>query len=777
MQLTTFEETFDERLLNHIINHYDEIKAKYNLKSKDDFDHLTMLEKYLENSYKNKIKVTYKQRSGRLYAVGGVSLQSMKRIFRETIAQNHYVDIDMCNAHPVILLHLCRQYGFETSYLDRYVNERESLLKHFDSRSVGKKTFLAIMNGGISDFKQVMQNSNNNDLKQLITGFRNEMLNIHKAFADKFGEEFENRVKQRQADGKDYNHEASLMNVHLCRFENKILNEMWTYFGKSKSAVLCFDGIMLPRLQDEEYDLDGCMEHIKDSLGIDMKITVKPFENIIDISKPDPYTSELMHFEDHLRMPRGVVSNEMLDDYFKNAFKIIERSQNHVFVRVRAINYDTDTEETQWVSRSFSTVKASLPYFVTVENQEFDPLKKINKKNKKHVRKRLRELLDERRDNRCLEMYSNITFIPYLKSKKNFNLRREFNAFPGFTWDNDDIKTNIDFTQTKMYSHLRDIICGGREGEFNHFISHLADIIQDPAKIKNDAHFFLSIPGCGKGLMAQWFNNVLGNQLVYTITNPERYFKNSFNSSSTFKLVKIFEELKSGFGENFHDRMKAEITCKTENLEHKGSDVLVVPHFARFWFFTNNENSIYVDPHERRFTIHKCSSARVNDREYFNDLVNEIENKDYLIAAFKYLSTYKYDPGFVQVCYETEIKRARKEHCFNQGVKSVIDFVTDFIISNSENFPKNAVSVVEFFRTLGITNTAIKNKIKSQIASAFDIKPARMQVSGGARRIMMILDPDHIRECIRRQLNDNTWDFETYKQIEDGDISDCTLLE
>lgn len=776
MQSTTFEETFDEVMLNHIITHYDEIKAKYNLKSKDDFDHLTMLEKYLENSYKNKIKVTYKQRSGRLYAAKGLSLQSMKRIFRETIAQNHYVDVDMCNAHPVILLHLCKQYGFETNYLDRYVNEREDLLKHFDSRAIGKKTFLAVMNGGVKDFKQVVQNTDSDDLKQLVTGFRDEMLCIHKAFAEKFPDEFENRVKQRQADGKDFNHEASLMNVHLCRFENKILGQMWTYFGKSKSAVLCFDGIMLPRLQNEEYDIDGCMSHIKETLGIDMKLAVKPFENIIEIKNPDAYNSELTFFDDHIRFPRGVVSNEMLDDYFKNSFKIIERSQNHVFVRTRANNYDTGVEETQWVSRSFATVKASLPYLITVKNPKFDPTKENNSKNKEFIKKSIGELLNDRRVNRSLKMYSNITFIPHLKSKKNFNLRREFNAFPGFVWDNDDIKSNIDFTQTKMYSHLRDIICGGRLGEFNHFISHLADIIQDPAKIKNDAHFFLSDPGVGKGLMSQWFNNVLGNQLVYTITNPERYFKNSFNSSSAFKLVKIFEELKSGFGENFHDRMKAEITCKTENLEHKGSDVLVVPHFARFWFFTNNENSIYVDSGERRFTIHKCSAARVNDREYFNDLVNEIENKDYLIAAFKYLSTYRYDPKIVQVCYETEIKRERKVHCFNQGVKAVIDVITDHILQNVDEYPKFAISIVEFFRILGITNTAIKNKIKSQIASAFDIKPARMRVEN-TRKIMIVLDPDHVRESIRNQLNDDSWDFETYKQIENDDTSDCTIFE
>ena len=55
----------------------------------------------------------------------------------------------------------------------------------------------------------------------------------------------------------------------------------------------------------------------------------------------------------------------------------------------------------------------------------------------------------------------------------------------------------MDLEQNHVYELLRDIMCDGDKGELDHFLDHLADIVQDPANIK--------------GMMAEWF--VIRNKL------------------------------------------------------------------------------------------------------------------------------------------------------------------------------------------------------------------------------------------------------------------------
>ena len=65
-------------------------------------------EKILSKPRNGFIRVDYKQKNGvgRRFAVKGVSLQGLSRPIRQTIARD-YVDVDMVNAHPSILLFVC----------------------------------------------------------------------------------------------------------------------------------------------------------------------------------------------------------------------------------------------------------------------------------------------------------------------------------------------------------------------------------------------------------------------------------------------------------------------------------------------------------------------------------------------------------------------------------------------------------------------------------------------------------------------------------------------
>ena len=91
---------------------------------------------------------------GRLYPKrerGGStpSLQGLKRDVRKALAHDQYTDVDMVNAHPVILSQLFLKLGLACPALERYVAEREAVLAETGlGRDEAKRAFLTLMYGG-----------------------------------------------------------------------------------------------------------------------------------------------------------------------------------------------------------------------------------------------------------------------------------------------------------------------------------------------------------------------------------------------------------------------------------------------------------------------------------------------------------------------------------------------------------------------------------------------------------------------------------------------------
>jgi hypothetical protein len=146
----SFTETFDGDKLAYVVEHWDQLDG---LAAKDDATlqedgfqpSLDRARRYLEASQDMRVTVTYHQVGdtdiGRCYAKRGLSLQSLPRKVRHTVASGAYTDVDMVNAFPVLLLHECRKAGIECPYLAHYVAQREDLLAELPcSRHVAKKT-------------------------------------------------------------------------------------------------------------------------------------------------------------------------------------------------------------------------------------------------------------------------------------------------------------------------------------------------------------------------------------------------------------------------------------------------------------------------------------------------------------------------------------------------------------------------------------------------------------------------------------------------------------
>jgi hypothetical protein len=283
------KEQVDLSKLRKIITYFYQIIEKFNITLGDDsiykefgitkYDGLeTLLRKYYEKANGDGvIKVTYNQRhnTGRYFADGSLSLISMKRQIRQTICHTFYDDIDMVNAHPVILLYLCRKNKIKAAHLEQYILNRDQILKDTGlSRDAAKNLYLMIMNSSDTDIKAINKH---------MTGFKKEMKNIHNSFCKLNKYDSRHHIKRRKLSGKKDNMKASYVNTLMCDIENQILMCILDFYGNPDECVLCFDGIMLKK--GKRKSIKSCMKYIKKKVGIDMTLKLKDMTDMLDLSE------------------------------------------------------------------------------------------------------------------------------------------------------------------------------------------------------------------------------------------------------------------------------------------------------------------------------------------------------------------------------------------------------------------------------------------------------------------------------------------------------------
>ena len=147
---------------------------------------------------------------GRLYS--GLSIQGVSSKIRGFLLHGVTTDIDMKNAHPVILRYICKLHDISCPNLEYYINNRDEILSKFDEK--GKTEFL----------KAVNSDKTNNKIKdKFYKDFDKECKNIQKSITQL--KEYKHIVDTVPTT-KKYNWLGSAINRVLCVYENKILQEI-----------------------------------------------------------------------------------------------------------------------------------------------------------------------------------------------------------------------------------------------------------------------------------------------------------------------------------------------------------------------------------------------------------------------------------------------------------------------------------------------------------------------------------------------------------------------
>jgi hypothetical protein len=228
---------------------------------------LTKFERYASNIKRGRVPVTYNQkgtkilRKGRYFAKGSLSLQSLSKTIRHTIAGEYYHDIDMKNAHPVLLLKYCQDNDIPHKELQNLVDHREEVFKEsqFD-RPQAKTLFLTIINGGLGfGYESPLEDGS---VPEVVQRFHDEMEHTRAVIALKNPNIVKRKTKELKKEGRSLdNLGGAVISSVMCDMENQCLLTMKHFFETQDiyPDVLCFDGLMI----EKKYFLD------KDLLGGD----------------------------------------------------------------------------------------------------------------------------------------------------------------------------------------------------------------------------------------------------------------------------------------------------------------------------------------------------------------------------------------------------------------------------------------------------------------------------------------------------------------------------
>ena len=771
------EEYIDTDKLNYIIENYEELKLDIN---QEKYKNPTaILKNYLKNCFDGKINVRYIQKEGvcRYYACNSLSLQSLPKCIRQTIAIN-YIDIDIVNCHFVLLGNLCEKLDIHFSSLKKYIDNRDFYITALSEMGCKNPKNLFIM---------ILYSDDNSYLVerykkfQFIKDFVCEIKNIQLLMKAKHEEQWDFFEKKKN---KTKNKLGSFMSYILQDYESKILDKMFNYLNKPKNCVLCFDGMLISKDLYSKKILHKLEKHIKNEFNIIITLVVKPFDKIIPLPEviPEYNGGKFNYYSDYSKLIGVNIKPDIVDKWIENGIALIDSSgKSCILTKNRDYDHLTKQMACSYKMIKLIDIMKTLDVIVNIINPDYDKNKadKIDKKILKNpgykmspleqkfyfefFTKSIKNIIEEKIKYRALPHFSGVNFIPFLTRNGLPEMYGKFNMFAGFPYDNKKVLKKINFEKSHIYNHLLNEFCDSDIHECNHLLDHIADIIQQPAKIRGIGHLFFSQQGTGKGTIAFFMSKLLGKDHCVSFENIENYFKN-FNVDSSNKLFKIIEEVSDkGHAFNKSDILKADLTKSRERVEPKGVDAYSVDHFARYWFFTNNERALHIENSDRRYTMHRINNRYKNDMKYFAPIYEEVNDDNFCHNAFEFFANRKYEVKNVMTVYENNFKKEQKILNLSNTAK----FIKEIIESNYKGFKFikkrfiNCKLLKEFYadwcRENGFKYNS--NTFKTQMRT-LDINEEFRKTDGKSHRVYN-LDKKLMIDKFKEFLSDDTFDFNT----------------
>lgn len=627
--------------------------------------------------------------SGRLFSGG--SLQGLPSTIRGLFMRDGVgTDIDMCNAHPVILRYICKLHNIPCPHLEYYINHREECLMKFESREIGKVSYLTALN------KDTL-----NRTKSLPLEFKKYDIEIKHTLKQLVKIKEYTELVSSVPENKPYNKLGSAVNRIMCYYENIILQHAIHVINKKcmEIAILMFDGLMV---YGNYYKNKGLIEDIthyveKKMNGLNMIWTYK--EHNTELKIPEDFVVKNMD---------KITKNENSFEYVAKEFE-----KTHLKIINKSLFVKHDNNNIIFLTQAQLKMSYShLSYDVPVYNDKgiFTGLNTLPFINKwigftHNIR---------RKDD--VDIYPNSTDCP----ENIFNLWRPF-AMELLTEPYTYKQTELNF----ILNHIK-ILCNNDENVYDYFIKWIAQMVQYP-HIKTIMPTFISGEGSGKGTLFKLFEKMLGNEKVFETTNPSRDVWGDFNGMMCNCFLVNLNELSKKDTMEAEGKIKGLITDNTLAINQKGIPQYKIKSYHRFITTTNKEEPINSTNGDRRNLIIRSSDEKKGDYIYFETMHKYLEDNDVIRTCYDYfkgiegMDKFK-DISIPQTEYQTNLKELSKSP-IEQWLES---FTREHMNDSKECIELLGTEIYELFKHWSNSN-GIKYDIN---AVKLGVKLINMKING-----------------------------------------------
>jgi rubrerythrin len=586
--------------------------------------------RYLKTVIENQGKITKQYKFGKLEGNGrlfvdGVGIQSLQNKIKNYICGEYYYDIDIKNAHPCILLYICDSFKIEAPNLKDYVKNRNQILSDNELSKVD--ILIAI-------------NTDKNKRKH-----ENDFYNSFIKELDIIKKEILTKIKKLEIKtNNEKNPISSIINKYILRFEGEIIQDAIKFY-KEHASVPMFDGLMV-------------YKEVKDPKIKDLNKLFKKYKYIeFDIKSTD---SDIQ-----------LVTKDFECEEYK---KVKERFEKHHFITIKPYAYwkqnknpDGSFSYNQIKESDFKNACLEYKYISTNRKGQMEALS-IFSEWAGDVNKRKYECID---------------FIPF--GKEDECPPHVYNTFEGF--EANKIKT-FNRVKTKNFDEMISNLCN----EYNradkpmtdYLMNYIAHIFQYPNKRTEKIIVLKGWTGTGKDTLYRTLQRLAGVKYIGITEDCDTLF-GQFNNLLDSKLAIFLNEMEGADGIKYQERLKALASNISNKVNNKHDKVMEQNNYVRPFVFSNSDNCVNIQHHDRRMVVIKTGfelvsnikAGKKKDRilKFWKTYYSNLENKDWVASLYHNLMERDLSDFNPKTPPETEDKKIMME----KNISPIYTFLKDII--------------------------------------------------------------------------------------------------
>jgi hypothetical protein len=584
-------------------------------KKRDIVEHAKMVRAYCVHALANggKTDVTYKfsravqhgGHTGRLFAMIA-ALQAMQGKVRAFLCGGKVKDLDMINAHLVLLLQWAKDElkgAAACPRLEEYVSSRKAVLR--DHRLTKRQVLIALNCDELATSKKAAGEGSGSFYT------KNTWLKSFWAEKDKLVRTLHARLSAE--DGYNFavtnesNEYSSWMNKVLCRLENECLQKVVSHFGDAVHSLI-FDGL-----------------HVDTSAGINI-------DQLNALTAPVRWAIKPMVTE--IEIPSAFNPEDSLDYAMqKHKLEYHPCGMPHYAVVEHPKRQYLHVHEHYVKTKNYGIVK-KWHHTLHCEND----FKAAAREFRVAGPKRDVSIFNPYMDDPTKVKYDRTDFTPFPDGEEDelATVGRVYNTFRGFgatkldSYDGDFIQPYLDLAY-----HL----VGENQEYADYLLNWQAHIYQKPDDRTDICLVFRGAHGTGKDSWNDVNEHVMGmsNHYLHRTAKMGEVLGN-FNSSLKEKVMLQFNEVGALDAAVYEDLFKDVITTDRLTINEKHLLPVYQTNYLNVMVFTNaNKCPIKLEKGDRRFVAFKTSDKLKGDTEFFDKLHGLMQDQNWINHVYTFL--------------------------------------------------------------------------------------------------------------------------------------------